>query len=138
MASDMIGQAVSPGVGPNASVSISTAAVLTSDRASTEAQLGRWRHEDGRITAREVLESVMKLLWPGFRGGRRMKIEPNRKSRLTLVPHGTMSANASIVLTGTVPSGATRWEMPMRANFVVALLTATGLSVTTHCARSAP
>ena len=82
----------------------------------------------GRITAREVPESVMKLLWPGFRGGRRMKIEPNRKSRLTLVPHDTMSANASMVPTGTVPSGATRRKMPMRVNFVVALLIATGLS----------
>jgi hypothetical protein len=51
-------------------------------------------------------------------------------------PHGTMSANASMVPIGIVPSGATRREMPMRVNFVVALLIATGLSVTTHCARS--
>jgi len=36
-----------------------------------------------------------------------------------------MSANASMVPTGTVPSGATRREMPMRVNFVVALLIAT-------------
>lgn len=49
-----------------------------------------------------------------------------------------MAANASMVPTGTVLSGATRREMPMRVNFVVALLIATGLSVTTHCARSVP
>jgi len=59
-------------------------------------------------------------------------------SPLILLPHGTMSTNASMVPTGTVPSGATRREMPMRVNFVVALLIATGLSVTTHCARSVP
>ena len=47
---------------------------------------------------------------------------------------GTRSSNASMVPTGTVPSGATRQEMPMRVNFVVALRIATGLSVTTHCA----
>jgi hypothetical protein len=53
-------------------------------------------------------------------------------SPLTLVPHGTMFANASMVPTGTVPSGVHARE------FVVALLIATGLSVTTHCARSVP
>src|SRR5262249_34871588 len=50
-----------------------------------------------------------------------------RPSLPCLVLHGTMSANASMVPTGTVPSGATRREMPMRVNFVVALLIATGL-----------
>ncbi len=44
-------------------------------------------------------------------------------SPLTLVPHGARSANTSMVPAGTVPSGATRREMPMRVNFVVALLT---------------
>jgi hypothetical protein len=37
-----------------------------------------------------------------------------------------------------VPSGATRREMAMRVNFVVAMLIATGFSVTTHWARSVP
>ena len=43
-----------------------------------------------------------------------------------------MHANASMVPTGTVASGAAQREMPMRVNFVVALLIATGLSVTTQ------
>jgi len=57
---------------------------------------------------------------------------------LDIGTHGPMSANGSMVPTGTVPSRATRREMPMRVNFVVALLIATGLSVTTQCARSVP